>query len=600
MIRYYPTALFGIAALSLIACGAPPPPSRAAEPAPPRELLNHIVERYWDEEAALNPWYSWGGAEARFGEAPAEAISPQSLADFLAIERRYLNDVLAVSRLSLDSGSKLTYDMFRRERELTIESFTYPTELMPVNPYDGTPQRFALLASAAERYALTSAKDFDNWQTRAMSYERWTNQAIVNMREGIRRGYTLPRVLVERTIPLLAALGEDSQANVFYQSLRSTPGSTADPERTRLSLALTTAVKDEILPSYRALHDFLLREYLPRSRRSVGLSAMPLGESWYGYLVKRATDSTSTPAELHALGVAEIERLHGRIQALLAETSFTGDARTFFDNMRRDPRFSYNSAEELLNACQDLKTRAAAAAPALFSVAPRADFEIRSVEGFRGGILPVLSYRRAMAYGKTPAVIYLNTADLFIRPATAVAPQFLLQAIPGHHYQLALQQERTDLPRFRRFGGAPAFIAGWGLYASSLGEELGLYRDPEAKFGLLLAQMKCAAGMVIDTGLHSEGWTRRQAVEYLQSQALIDEATAANVVDRVISLPGEALACTSGFVKIQGLRSRAQTTLGARFDVRAFHTEVLKDGAVPVDLLDGKIKEWMQAASKFD
>jgi uncharacterized protein (DUF885 family) len=402
--------------------------------------------------------------------------------------------------------------------------------------------------------------------------------------------------LVERTLPMLAALGSDTQANVFYQSLHSSPGTAPDAEPSR-SAALMAQIKEKVLPSYRLLHDFLQREYLPRSRDSVGLVALPLGGQWYAYLAERATDSTLTPAQLHALGLTEVERLHGRVQTLLTDISFAGNAQNFFDQLRRDPRFSYQSAEELLNAYQSFKPQVAAAAPALFAMAPRADFEIRSLEGFREATSPALSYRRAMAYGKNPAVLYVNTADLGVRPAAAVPSQFLREAVPGHHYQLALQQERTDLPRFRRFGGAPAFIEGWGLYAASLGDELGLYRDPEAKFAALLAQLDCAAGMVIDTGVHSQKWTRQQALDYLHAQVPIDDASAANRVDRDIALPGDALACTAGFLEIQGLRARAQQTLGARFDVRAFHTEVLKNGALPLDLLETNIKRWTIAVA---
>jgi uncharacterized protein (DUF885 family) len=597
MIRFSHLVLLGTATLGLIACGKPslPPSSRAADPAASRELLSHIAERYWDDNAALSPWYSWGGTESRFGEAPADAISPQAMADALDIERRYLADVLEVSRAPLDDESKLTYDIFRRERELAIESFTYPSELMPVNPYDGVPQEFALMASAAEDSALSSAKDFEHWQRLAAGFAGWTNQAITNMRDGARRGYTLPRVLVEKTLPVLATLGEDTQANVFYQSMRSSTGTAADAQRSRLTVALAAEVKDKILPSYRSLHDFLEREYLPRSRDSVGLSALPLGGPWYAYLAKRATGSTLTAAQLHALGLTEVQRLHGRLQALLAETSFAGNAQSYLDNMRRDPRFSYQSAGDLLNAYQSLKSGVAAAVPVSFPLAPQADFEIRSVEGFREATSPALSYRPATMSGRNPAVLYVNTADLAARPATAVTAQFLREAVPGHHYQLALQRERADLPRFRRFGGDPAFIEGWGLYAASLGEELGLYRDSETKFTALLAQLECAAGLVIDTGLHSQQWTRQQALEYLHAELPIDDASAANRVDRDLALPGEALACTVGLLKIQGLRTQAQQTLGARFDVGAFHAEVLKNGAVPLDLLEANIKRWMEA-----
>jgi uncharacterized protein (DUF885 family) len=596
MIRFSNAAWLGLAALTLIACGAPPPP-RAAAAGAQAEPLGQIVERYWDENAALLPWYTWGGADLQSGALPAHNIAPQSLADSLAIERRFLAQVLAVPRATLNAETALTFDVFRRERALAIEGFTYPLELLPVNPYDGMPLEFAQMAATAERLALSSAKDYENWRTFGSSFVRWTDQAMVNMRDGMRRGYTLPRVLVEKTLPQLAALGEDTPANVFYQAMRVSPGTAADAERTRSTAAVTAILKDKILPAYRTLHDFMQHEYLPRSRNSVGLSALPLGDAWYAYLAKRTTGGTLTPAQLHALGLTEIERLHQRVQALLAEASFPGNAQEFFERMRSDPRYSYKSAPELLQGYEDLKVQVGGAAPALFSAFPRAEFAISSVEPYRETVAPALSYRPRAPNGMIAAVLYVNTAELDARPATLAASQFLREAVPGHHYQLELQRERADLPRFRRFGGAPAFIEGWGLYAATLGEELGLYRDPEAKFGSLLAQLNCAAGLVTDTGLHTQQWTRQQALDYLHSQVPIDDAAAAEAVDRELALPAEALACTIGFLKIQGLRTLAQQTLGARFDPRAFHTEVIKDGALPLDVLEAKIKSWMEAGA---
>jgi uncharacterized protein (DUF885 family) len=594
MIRFSHLALFGLSTLTLMACSAPPPPppSRAADPGSQVEHLRHVVERYWDENAGLMPWYSWGGADLQFGAIPGGDIAPQSLADSLALERRYLEEELAVPRSTLDAESQLTYDLFRRERLLAIEGFTYPFELLPVNPYAGMPQEFAVMASAAERLALSSAKDLDNWRARTESFAQWTSQAIVNMRDGIRRGYTLPRPLVERTLPQLAALGEDTPTNVFYQSMRPDAGTVGTAERTRLT-AMTAVIHNKITPSYRALHDFLQHEYLPRSRTSVALSALPLGDAWYAYLVKRTTGGQQTVAQLHTLGVTEIERLHQRVQALLAEASFAGNAQSFVEHMQRDPRFSYNTAAELSSAYQDLKGQVAAAAPALFSSFPRTDFGIRSAEAYREPVMAPLSYRPRSPNGIIAAVLYVNTARLDARPAIDVASQFLREAVPGHHYQLEIQHERADLPRFRRFSAAPAFVEGWGLYAATLGEELGLYHDAEAKFGSLLAQTECAAGLVIDTGLHAQGWTRQQALDYLHAQVPIDDAAADNTIDRVIALPAEALACTVGFLKIQELRTLARQTLGGRFELRAFHAEVVRDGAMPLDMLEAKLKVWM-------
>ena len=595
MNRFSHLATLALATVTLAGCGAPaaPPPSWGAVSAAPADRLRDIVERYWDENAARIPWYSWGGSDIQFGDAPGENISPQALADSLDVERRYLAEVSAVPRAALAADAKLTYDIFRRERALAIEGFTYPLELLPINPYDGMPQQFALMAEAAERHALSSAKEYDGWNSRAQSFVNWTNQAIVNLRDGMRRGVTLPRVLVEKSIPQLAALGEDGPANVFYQPLRPVAGAAADAGQPRLNAAMTAVLKEKILPSYRALHDFLQHEYLPRSRASVGWSALPLGDAWYAYRVRRATGGMSTPAQLHALGVSEVERLHGAVQSLLTGASFPGNAQAYLEGMSRDPRFSYTNAGELLRAYEDLKVQVAAAAPTSFAAFPHSDYVIRSVESFRESTAPALSYRPRTPNGLTPATLYVNTARLDARPATAVVSQFLREAVPGHHYQLAIQRERADLPRFRRFGGAPAFVEGWGLYAQTLGDELGLYHDGQARFGSLLAELRCAAGLVIDTGLHAEGWTRAQALEYLQRQVPMDEVDAQETVDRAVALPAHGLACTVGFLEIKGLRASARQALGARFDLRVFHGEMIKDGAMPLDLLEIKMKSWV-------
>jgi uncharacterized protein (DUF885 family) len=599
MIRISPKVALGLAVLGLAACGAAPapPPPQTANPAAPRDRVSRIVDRYWDERAAA--------------DAPP---SPQFMADSLALERRSLDELLAVPRSPLDADSKLTYDIFKRQRELDIEGFTYPAELLPVNPFEAMPLQFARMAAQLGQHPPASAKDYENWLLRIDDYRRWTRQAIANMREGLRRGYTSPRVLMERTLPLLQAFGEDSAANVFYGPLRSMPESIKDPERTRLAASLARAIKEQLLPANRELHDFIQHEYLPRARSSVALSALPLGPSWYAYLVRRATGSQLTPNEIHNIGAAEVERIRAR--------------------MLPQPAAVPADKAAGLSAYQDLKAQALAAMPALFSAAPPADFEIRALPPiFRSA--PLLTYSPAAPDGRAPAILYVNTERLgasaaagvpaiaglsavgrasaavgasatagvpaaagvpgAIRAAGAEIANFLQEAIPGRHYQAAVQQARIDLPKFRIFGGERAFVDGWALYAASLGEELGLYRDDEAKRGALLGQLKCAAALVVDTGLHAKGWARAQAVEYLRAQLAVDDADAQRMTDRFVALPGEALACKMGELKIRALRARAQQLLGARFGIREFHSEILKDGAMPLDILEAKMKLWTEA-----
>ena len=550
MTRFCHVVWFGVASLGFAGCGgrAPAPAPSPANNAAPHENLSRIVDRYWDERAP-----------------PGNPLSQQSLADALAAEQRFLAEILAVPRDPLDVDARLTYDIFKRQREAAIEGFTYPAELMPVNPFDGIPQQLARAAADTALKPRSTALDNENWQLRIDAYVGWTRQAIANMREGARRGYTSPRVLIERMLPLFEHLGEDTAENVFYSPVRGMP----EP----VSRAYTRAVKEKLLPACRELHDFLQTEYLPRARQSIGLSALPLGPSWYVSSARRSTGTRLTPNEIHALGVAEVDRIRARMLAV-------------------PPPAPRAAPVDLLVAYQDLKERTLAALPVLFSDLPKADFEIRPIVPLNPAWTR-LSYRVAAPDGHSPAVLYVDTAG-----APAAGPEiadFLRQAIPGRHLQSAIQQARADLPKFRRFGGEPAFVDGWALYAASLGEELGLYGDDGAKREALAAQLNCAAALVVDTGIHAMDWSRAQAAAYLRAQLALDETDALLMTDRFIALPAEALACKIGELKFRALLGRAQQLLGARFEIRGFHAEILKDGAMPLDILEAKMQRWVEA-----
>ncbi len=572
MTRFSHAASLGLALLGLAACGAAPAPA----PAPavnlgvPADRLNHIAERYGDELAA-----------------PADPIAPQLMADSLGRERRLLAELRAIARTALDGDSQLTYDILERRLETDIEGFTYPAELLPVNPFAGPPRDMALAAAQMRSHPLKTAKEYENWLRRIDQYADWSRQAIANMREGMRRGYTSPRSVVERTLPLLRRLGEDNDASVFYLALQTLPQTLGSSERTRLAERLSGAVKNRLLPAYRELHEFIQGEYLPRTRLSLALSALPLGPSWYAYRVKRATGTQLTPNEIHAIGVTEVEHIRARLAALPAPPAVTAPAAA----ARLD-------AAELQSGYQALKDQALAALPGLFSAAPPADVEILELALF-GDEAGQLRYQPAAPDAGSPAILFVNTAPgaawSAARPPGVDVAAFLAAALPGRHYQSALQQARTDLPKFRRFGGDPAFVDGWALYSASLGEELGLIRDDDGKRGVMAAQLNCAAALVVDTGLHAKGWTREQAVAYLRAQLSTDADEINTMIDRFAALPGDALACKMGELKIQALRNRAQTLQGARFDIREFHSRILKDGPMPLDILEARMRLWMEA-----
>jgi uncharacterized protein (DUF885 family) len=557
--------------LALAGCGAAPGPASApamkampaaspqAAPMPPGDQLGRLVERYWDEHLAVD-----------------NAISPQFLADSLSIERRYLAEVLSVPRGGLDAASSLTYDIFKRQRELSIEGFTFPRELLPIDPFAGIPQQFAAQALELARHPPSSAAEYENWLRRIDEYVRWTQQAAVNMREGMRRGYTSPRTLIERMLPILERLGVDDSANVFYAPLRSLPQDIKEPGRSQLTKAISSAISQKLLPANRALHDFLQQEYLPRARAGLALSELPLGNQWYAYRVKKAVGAALSPDEIGRIGAAEVERLGALPQP-------------------HDPAPPAAAAPlagaELISAYLQLETQVRTAMPTLFSDIPKADFDIRAAEW-----LPepasALYYQPAQGLRPTPAVLYVNTGRTAFRVSIA---SFLQQGLPGHHLQIALQQENTALPRFRRFGSEAAFTEGWGLYAASLGEALGLYPDESAKSDAAAGEMRCAAALVVDTGLHAKGWTRSRALDYLRAHLGIDDIDAQAMIDWYAANPADALACMMGGLKFRALRARAQQSLGARFDAREFHAEILRDGAMPMDILEAKMKTWADA-----
>jgi uncharacterized protein (DUF885 family) len=485
----------------------------------------------------------------------------------LNIEQRYLAELLGVSRDTLDEPSRLSYDIFRRRREISIEGFTFPDELLPINPFGGNTQQIAAQATELAQHPASNVLGYENWLKRIDEYVLWTQQAAANLREGMRRGYTSPRAVIERMLPILERLGVDDSANVFYAALRSMPESIKDPERARLGRELTRAISERLLPANRALHDFLQKEYLPRARTGLALSELPLGREWYAFLVKKATSSALSPDEISRIGAAEVERLGAAPPRDAAPLAASG----------------------LVNSYKELQVQVQAALPAAFSEIPKLDLEIQSAEW-----LPLPSAPLYYRPGPPGAGVVLVNTGRGAQTVLSIA-SFLQQGLPGEFFQIALQQEQADLPRFRRFGAEAAFTEGWGLYAASLGDTLGLYGDESAKVDATATMRRCAVALVVDPGLHAKGWTRAQASDYLRAHLAVDDLDAQSLIDGYAASPGAALACV-GAMKFHALRVLAQQRLSGRFDLREFHAEILRGGAMPLDILEAKMKGWMDAS----
>jgi len=593
-------------ALALAGCDFAPEPAARAEEQPsalaaPLRAANadaarlyRVVETYFDQYLALNPIYATALGDHRFDDRFGDYASMSWMADSLGIEQESLEKLQAVDPRRLAEADLVTYEAFKRQRELNIGGFRYPSELLAINQLDSWPNTFAQLGSGRGAHPFRTTRDYDNFLSRMDGFTAWVDQAINNLRAGVSKGVVLPQVVVERTLPQLEAIGrlEDPRQSVFWQPLLNFPAGPSVADRQRLLRAYDEKLRSKVLPAYRRLHDYLAQEYLPKARTSVGWSDLPSGDLWYAYLVRYHTTTELTPDQVHDLGLREVARLRANLAGLQVALGVAGEPRAVFDAMRADPRLQFSDAQQLLAGYESLRTRVDAAMPALFLRRPAATFEIRPVEGFRAAAAATASYQPSSADGARPGVFYVNTYDLASRPSYSMEAVYLHEAVPGHHYQLALAQETPNLPRFRRFGWDTAYGEGWALYAESLGSELGLYADPYSQYGALTMELWRAARLVVDTGLHAKGWERQRAIDFLRNNTALGEADIAAEVDRYIAWPGQALAYKVGQLRILELRGEAQAKLGERFDLREFHEQVVGSGSLPLPVLEAKVRRW--------
>ncbi|HET6763559.1 MAG TPA: DUF885 domain-containing protein, partial [Longimicrobiaceae bacterium] len=372
------------------------------------------------------------------------------------------------------------------------------------------------------------------------------------------------------------------------------PESFSAADRARLTAAYTAAIRERLVPAFRRLHDFVRVEYLPRARTTVGLSALPDGRAWYAYQVRTVTTTDLTPQEIHAIGLSEVARIHREMEAVMRQVGWQGDLRSFMRHVQTDPQYRYATREQMLADFRAAQSRIDATTDRLFDLKPAANYEIRPVEAFRERSASSGSYTPASVDGTRPGIFYLNTYDPPSRARIEMESLLVHEGSPGHHFQISIARELTHLPRLRRFGGYTAYAEGWGLYAETLGRDLGLYQDPYQYFGYLSSELWRAIRLVLDTGIHADGWTLEQAAEYARQNSAYSETGIQSEVERFAAIPGQGLAYKVGEMKITELRRRAPTRLGPAVDLKAVHRAVLEDGALPLDVLDAKIDRWIR------
>ncbi len=558
--------------------------------------LEQLYADYWEASLKRSPLRATQVGDTRFNDLLPNTFTQKYRDEGLAFAKQWLAKAEKIDSSGLSGQALLSYNIFVRDLKSNIEGERFQDWKMPLNQFRNVAGNFAQLGSGTAAQPFKTVKDYDNWLARASRLPELMTTMQGNMRTGMKDGLVQPKVLMLKVLPQLDALIKDKpEDTIFWKPVANFPKDFSDADKARLTAAFRSLIAEKLMPSYRELRAFVANDYMPACRDTVALSALPDGEAWYVYRARMSTTTDLTPAQIHNIGLAEVARIQSEMDKVIAQAGFKGNRKEFFDFVGSDKQFEFKTEEDLLVAYRALEAKVNLKVPELFTLLPKAAFEIRPVEAFRAQSSAGGSYNRPSEDGSRPGIFYVNTYDLPSRKTWDAESLFLHEAIPGHHFQLALQQELTGLPKFRRFGGETAFSEGWGLYAESLGKELGVYTDPYQYFGRLQAELWRAIRLVVDTGLHSKGWTREQVIAYMKDNSATNDTEAVSETERYIAIPGQALAYKIGELKIKELRAKAEKELGGQFDTRGFHAEVLKDGSVPLDVLEAKIDAWISS-----
>ncbi len=573
----------------------------AAETEPAGEIaaeLDELYAAYDEENLKLNPIGATFRGDHRYNDRASNNYDPEYQSASYKLVKGYLEKTQSYDPSSLSGQDRLNYDMFVINMEQAVEAFEDGINdiqnMLPLNQMFMVPSFMVIMGGGQSAQPFNTVEDYDNWLKRSAMFSDWTDGAIAAMREGLEKGVTQPKLVMEKTLPLIKAhVVDDVTESAFYAVVTNMPEDFSDEDRERLTVEYTAHIENVLVPAYRRLTEFTENEYIPNVREEVGLSAMTGGADLYAYNAKQWTTTDLTPQEIHEIGKQHAERSFEEMKKVRDRVGFDGDMQAFFEHLRTDPQQYFSEPQDLLDGYDELRTRINNRLPEIFGVMPKNDYEVREIEEFRAAASAAAQYRPGAPDGSRPGVFYVNTYKMDSRPKYVMEALSLHEASPGHHFQTTISSELEELPAFRRFGFFGAYIEGWGLYSESLGDELGLYEDPYQYFGMLYFDIWRANRLVVDTGLHAMGWTRQQAIDWMLSNSPMTEVDVVAEVDRYIAIPGQALSYKIGQLKLLELRDRAIEALGDDFDIREFHDEVLTGGSMPLNVLDAKIDRWI-------
>ncbi|WP_198117983.1 DUF885 domain-containing protein [Massilia rhizosphaerae] len=592
-----------IAAACLIAC-APASADNTAKPTATAgatnasataesKKLNRLADEYWDAQARFDPVSAGESGDNRFADQIGMSISPKNRAHQFALYKGYLKRLHAIRRDGLAQRDQTSYDILDYELKTALRFEAFPEHLLPLNQMDALPVTLANYSSGQQAQSLVTVKDYQAYLSRLNQLGPWIDQAIANMREGMKRGVVQPKAIMESALPqfkhLVADKAEDS---IYYTPVKNFPAAFSDADRKKLADAYRSTIDHQLNPALKRLADFLERDYLPACRTSAGWSALPNGMDWYLARVASQTTTDLTPEQIHQIGLREVARIQGEYARIGPKMGYNGPAAGLPTWVSQQAKYKpFKTEGEIIDVYRKLNAKLQTKLPALFSLRPKTPLDLR--------LEPELSratasdhYTPPAADGSRPGVFWSVVNDPTQYGSPGMVTLFLHEGQPGHHFHIALMQE-MGLPNFRKFGGNNAFTEGWALYAETLGTEMGLYDKPEDWFGHLNDEMLRAVRLVVDTGMHAKGWTREQSIQYMRETLGYSEADARNATERYMAWPAQALGYKIGALKIQELRARAEKALGPKFSLPKFHAIVLGEGTLPLALLEKKVDRWI-------
>ncbi|MEW2921386.1 DUF885 domain-containing protein [Muricauda sp. ANG21] len=573
-----------------------PEPKKEEVPALNAEF-EAVLKGYYEEGLKLNPINATMAGDHRYDDSFPNLLSDAYQAEKKAYYENYKNKLSEFPDEELTDSQQMSKAILEWECNINLAEFDYNADLTPVDQMWSQNLFIGQLASGASAQPFETVEDYQEWMQRVDEYLEWLASTEDKMREGIEKGHVLPKSLIVKVLPQLESqMEEDVEKHLFYQPIQNMPADFSEEEKTMLTEAYSNMITNKIVPAYAKLHNFMSTEYLDAGRESSGIQGEPNGDAYYAHQIKKYTTTNMTAEEIHELGLSEVARIRSEMEKIKEEVGFEGDLKAFFDYVRSNEELMpFTEPDQVIAHFNEIHERMKPQLEKLFDTKPKTPFVVRRTEAFREKSASA-EYNPGSLDGTRPGVFYVPIPDASEYNIYSDESLFLHEAIPGHHYQISLMQENEELPKFRKTLWYSGYGEGWALYTESLGKELGLYTDPYQYFGMLGAEMHRAVRLVVDTGLHSKGWTREQAIQYSLDNEAESEASIISEIERYMANPGQALSYKIGQLKIQELRKKAEDMLGDKFDIGQFHNQVLEPGCVPLALLEDKINSWIEAS----